>query len=565
MQHAWEVAVIGRPLFVGSLVALAGVAGCAAKDNTVTGHGPLPPCSSAASTVTLPAGGYTAYDITSDSGCAVFPANTSTSDSAEYLVVVQSGGGTPGDSAALQVETRLSGPAFASARAPAAPPSGTRGHNAIQRSFDAFLRARTRRLAPEAARTALRSSVLPGPAKVVTPPDSGSLRQFSVCSDLDCSTYATVTGRALYVGAHVALYVDTLAPAGGLSSVDVDSLGKLFDQVVYPLDTAAFGPVSDVDSNGVVIALLTNVVNQIVTAAQCDSAGYVTGFFDSSDLDPATAAQHNDGEVFYGLVPDPAGALSCPHAVAEVTGELPPTFAHEFEHMINFVQHVLVRGGPPEDDWLDESLAKYAEELTADGYLAAGDSTDWFYDVGSEFYNAYQYLEAPDQHFLLTTTDQSLADVGAGWLFVRYLVDQMGTGITPRLVQTSLTGTANVAAQTGLPFATLDERWALANWVGDLPGFAPPGELTYTTYSLRAWYADLYEVDPLDFPLPFPLVPYLATPGVLDVSGSLHAGSGLYLVVQQKPGGGADTLHVNAGGTPVPASLVPQFAVIRLK
>lgn len=559
--------MIRNQRFVVALAALAGaaVAGCTPKDNTVTGHGPLPPCSVAASTVTLGVGAYAAYDIAADSGCAVFPANASATDSAEYLVVVQAAGGTPGDSAAYQIAARVSGlPPAPAARAalPATPLRLT----ATQDAFYDRLRATARRIAPEAARAALRAAVAAGPgvAKVITPPDSGTLRTFSVCANLTCGVYQPVTARALTVGAHIALYEDTLAPPGGLSTADVDSLSKVFDQVVYPADTAAFGRESDVDSNGVVIVLLTNVVNAMVTAAQCDTGGYVTGFFDPSDLDPVTAAQHNDGEVFYGVVPDPAGALSCAHPVGDVTSTLPVTFAHEFEHMINFTQHVLVRGAAPEDDWLDESLAKYAEELTGDAYLAAGDTGEWSNDLANELYNAYQYLAAPERHFLLTTTDQSLADVGGGWLFVRYLVDQQGTGITPKLVQTALTGTANVAAQAGLPFATLDERWALATWVSDLPGFTAPGELHYTSYSLRQLFDDLYTVYPTYFPRPFPLAPAPAAPGTLDLTGSLRAGSGLYLLVHQAPRGAADTLHVNAGAAPLPAALVPQFAVIRL-
>jgi hypothetical protein len=557
--------VAHRLLAAACALAAAAAAGCAAKDNTVTGHGPLPPCTAAASTVSLGVGAYAAYDIVADSGCAVFPANASTTDSAEYLVVVQAAGGTPGDSAAYRIAARVSGlpPApAAGATLPATPLRLT----ATQNAFYDRLRATARRIAPEAARAerlAL-SAAQPGVARVITPPDSGTLRTFSVCANLTCGVYQPVTARALKVGAHIALYEDTLAPANGLSTTDIDSLSKVFDQVVYPLDTAAFGRESDIDSNGVVIVLLTNVVNAMVTTAQCDTGGYVTGFFDASDLDPATSAQRNHGEVFYGVVPDPAGTLSCAHPVAEVTSQLPVTFAHEFEHMINFVQHVLVRGGSPEDDWLDESLAKYAEELTGDAFAAAGDSASWSNDLLNELYNLYQYLEAPEQHYLLTTTDQSLADVGAGWMFVRYLVDQNGTGITAKLVQTPLTGTANVAAQTGLPFATLDERWALAGWVSDLPGFTPPGELRYTTYSWRQLFDDVYTVFPQYFPRPFPLVPTLATPGTLDVTGSLRAGSGVYLLVHQGPNGGADTLHVNTGAAPLPAALVPQFAVIRL-
>ena len=60
---------------------------------------------------------------------------------------------------------------------------------------------------------------------------------------------------------------------------------------------------------------------------------------------------------------------------------------------------------------------------------------------------------------------------------------------TRKIDQTSLLGTANVSTQTGVPFATLVERWALANWVSDLPGFTPPAELTYKKWAFRSAYA----------------------------------------------------------------------------
>ena len=550
--------MVRRQLYLGALAALA--AGCAAHENTVTGHGALPPCTSASSTATLGVGAYTAYDITADSGCVIFPANASTTDSAEYLVVVQAGGGAPGDSAAYQVEADLAAPP--GPRLAAAFTLG-RTRRTAQAAFDRSLHARARRLRLEAPGTVPLQDRVARVVTAITPPTVGGLRAFSVCAALDCSVYKPVIGRALLVGAHVALYVDTLAPAGGLSTPDLDSLGQVFDARAYPLDTLAFGRESDADSNGVVVVLLTNVVNKLVTTASCNANGYVAGFFDPSDLDPFTAAQHNNGEVFYGLVPDPAGTLSCTHSTAEVVGELPTTFAHEFEHMINFVQHVLVRGSDQEDDWLDEGLAKYAEELTARSYLP-GDSTTWLNDMFDNFYNAYHYLAAPDKHFLLTATDTNLADVGAGWLFVRYLIDRMGIGITRTLVQTPLTGTANVAQAAGLPFATMAGRWALSNWVSDLPGFSAPGELQYASYSFRYLFGQLYLIDQPDFPHPFPLVPAVVTAGSLNLTGSLRAGSGLYLLVHQRAGGGADTLHVNAGASPLPTTLVPQFAVIRI-
>lgn len=50
-------------------------------------------------------GAYTAIDPATDSGCVSFPANTSTSASAEYLVIAQSAGGVPGDSALFELQS----------------------------------------------------------------------------------------------------------------------------------------------------------------------------------------------------------------------------------------------------------------------------------------------------------------------------------------------------------------------------------------------------------------------------------------------------------------------------
>ena len=93
-------------------------------------------------------------------------------------------------------------------------------------------------------------------APTAGPPVNGSLRQFTVCANAaSCSVptdFKTVGARVRAVGAHVAIYVDTLAPSPGLDSADIDTLRQVFDTLLYPLDTANFGGVSDLDTNGVV-------------------------------------------------------------------------------------------------------------------------------------------------------------------------------------------------------------------------------------------------------------------------------------------------------------------------
>ena len=544
---------------------LTGLAACSSEQAAA----PAVACHAAQATqVTLAIGAYTSIDPAPDVGCATFPANASI-DSAEYLVVAQSTGGDPGGSAAFSLVHVTPSPA-APATAPMIAPSPS-GSPSAAVAFDQLLRsvgrAHVARPRPLAAAPAVGSI-----AATITPPTIGSLRSFTVCDNrADCSLasdFKRVGARAVAVGAHVAIYVDTLAPANGLDSADIDTLKQVFDARLYPLAVDTFGAVSDIDSNGVVIALMSPVVNSLVTTAECDSAGFIAGFFFPPDLDTAAPAfQSNRGEVFYSIVADPTGALSCAHSSASVKRIIPSTFVHEFQHMINFAQHVLFRAGQAtEDGWLDEGLSKYAEELAARSFLPGDTTTFHQYLDKNNLYDAAQYLSKTGTSFLLIPFDNgTLADVGASWLFVRYLMDQSPGGLAGKLVQTTLFGEANVQAQTGQNFTTLVSRWALTNWVSDLPGFTPPPELTYTSWSFRAEFDSLRIKFPNNFPPGYPLGPTAGAGAQVNVTGKLNAGSGLYVRALQGPGAPAFTLSFTGSNATLFTSVVPRLTVIRIR
>lgn len=509
--------------------------------------------------VALVVGGYTSVDPATGSGCVEFEANPSATDSAEYLLVPQSAASVPGQSTPFVLRGSTMAPLASAAAGSAGRPGSTAAR------FDAFLRdmARTRAYPtppPNPVDRAARSAATAGP------PTAGSLRNFKVCASLTCSTFKSVAARAQTVGAHVAIYVDTLAPASGLVSADLDSLAQVFDGRLYPLDTATFGGVSDIDTNGVAIVLMTGVVNGLVTRSQCHSSGYVAGFFFAGDIDPAFAAQYNHGEIFYSVVADPDSTLSCAHSRAQVKRLAPLTFTHEFQHMISYVQHVLVQGGANEEGWLDEGLSKYAEELAGRSFLP-GDPATFSSYVLDDLYDASQYFSAPGSVPLLIPSDNgTLSEIGASWLFVRYLVDQFGDSLPRRLHATALTGAANVAAQTGQPFATLLGRWALANWVSDLPAFTTPAELRYQSWQFRSTFASLNAQDPADFPQPFPLVPSTSAGSTVNVSGVLRSGSGVFHRAFQAPAAPGFSLSFTINGTAsLPAGVVPRLTVIRIR
>jgi hypothetical protein len=454
--------------------------------------------------------------------------------------------------------------------------------------FHAFLRVGDERRswgfspepAPRAPIIAPSPPVIPPPAG---PPALNSVRTFMVCAKLDCSRFDKVGARVHALKSKVAIYVDTLAPAGGLDSTAIDSIAKVFDQRLYAVDTAAFGRESDIDTNTVVLVLMTNVVNKLVTASECNKNGFVGGFFFGADLDPAfrNDSRSNKGEVFYSVVADPQGTLSCSHTVNEIQAFLPVTFVHEFQHMISFNQHVLVRGGSGEVLWLNEGFSHYAEELGGRSYETAPDARITDCSIGTvncRFYsgnllNAYTYLDSTQNHFLLPTAGiGTLAERGAAWLFVRYVVDRYAAGatqaqwnaLTRSLVQTSNTGAQNIVVVTGAPFADIVTRWALSNWMSDDGG--APAELRYDSWALHSVFSSLNSQRPTLFPHPYPLIPGVSVGRDVDLSGTLRAGSGIYLRATQAASDPGFTLHLTTpSGALINPAYVPRLNVIRLQ
>jgi hypothetical protein len=363
-------------------------------------------------------------------------------------------------------------------------------------AFEGVLRAAERRLAREGiaaeAEAVAREARARWPAAsgdiapltgalLPEPPALGSERTFRVLSRLDATAYASATARLRYAGQSVLIYEDRAAPEP-IADPAMQRLGDLLDRTLHPLDVTTFGAESDVDGNGRVIVLLTPVVNGLTTRAQCGSEGFVRGFFFGADL--GTRNQNsNRAEILYALVPDAAGARSCPHSASDVLRQLPSTFLHEFQHMISFNQHVLVRRGADEVTWLNEGLSHMAEEvggrLFARRYpapLNRAFPTQLLPDSALPFYrgdidNALFYLSAPSAHSLSAFQELgSLEERGASWLFLRWLVAQRGEGVLARLVQSPRTGRTNVEDAAGESFASLFGDFVVALSVDSVVG-----------------------------------------------------------------------------------------------
>jgi hypothetical protein len=536
------------------------------------------PCTAVDAAVSLGVNQYVSLDPAVDTGCMVFPATTL---AAEYLLVPQITSGVPGQVATF----RLKGDTILPAPGPSAPVLETSVPLSPAEAFHQYLRLGDERrswgFAPQ-ANAAPSPGVAPLPSSAAGPPAMGSLRVFQVCAKTDCTRFDRVGARVRALKSKVAIYVDTLAPAGGLDSTTLDGIADLFDQQLYAIDTAAFGRESDIDSNTVVMVLMTNTVNKLVTKVECNQSGFVAGFFFGADLDPAfqNDSRSNKGEVFYSIVADPAGALSCAHPATDVQKFVPVTFIHEFQHMISFNQHVLMRGGGGEVLWLNEGFSHYAEELGGRSYALApdgkiadciiGQSDCRFY--GGDLLDAYEFMDSSSKHFLLPTVGiGSLAERGAAWLFVRYVVDQYAAGntrtewnvLTRSLVGTAQTGAQNIATVTGDPFSTVVTRWALALYATDRG--APP-ELQYDSWNLHAVYSSLHTQSPNVFKKFYPLQPPSLVARNMNLIGTMHAGAGIYLIGTQPANDPGFTLSFTAqNGAPIDAQFGPRMTIMRLQ
>jgi len=530
---------------------------------------PLAVCSTAYQPLVLQVAQYRAIDPTLTQGCVIFPMNANP-DSAEYLLVPQATTETPDLTSTFKL---AGGAALALA---AAPPAAALQGSALSPAerFHNQLREmeRTRAYLSAAGALPVRPQGAPPVSAVI---NVGDQRGFKVLNSITKNTYDSVFATVKSVGQHIALYVDNAAPINGLTTFDFDSLRDAFDQKLYPADTAAFGRESDIDGNGLVMVLMTNVVNKMVTAADCISSGYVAGFFYSADIDPAGAQYFNTGEIFYTIVADPAGTLSCTHSTGQVKRVVPGTLVHEFQHMISYNQHVRIRHAKSEVLWLNEALSHYAEELGGRTFLPL-DSTTFCNYVSGDLYNAGQYLTAPGTYPLVDTAGiGGLANRGEGWMFVRYLVDRFAgdtslaaqNAVTRGLDQTTLTGTANVAQVTGAPFGTTVGEWALANWVSDLAGFTAPSALKYKKWAFRTAFPTLRAKCGGSIPPSFPLMATAGAGASINVSGTMVSGSGAaYQRALQAAGAASFTLlFSDETGAQLKTTVVPRLNVIRIR
>lgn len=481
---------------------------------------------------------------------------------AEYIIIPQMRGTVAGARYPMRlawlaqnaVVTAPPGPSTVALTAPASSVTLERGADA-QGAFDLQLRAEEaaileRRMSGGGA-VQTPSDVARAPGAPAAVPTVGASRTFWVFNGSSESgvRFDEITATARYVSDEAVVYVDDASPAGGFEDGDLADVGVRFDAVIQPRVTESFGAPSDLDGNDRVVILFTPVVNKLTAR---DSNSFVGGFFYGRDLLPELS-NSNAGEVFYALVPDPDAEHGDPRSKRQVLDVVPSILAHEFQHMVHFSERVVGMGGSQDALWVLEGLAQMAEELVARDYLEAADSVEAELFRDGNRRRAVLYLEQPDTVSLIVSSGGgSLAERGAGFLFMLYLHQQDGDDVLRRLTRSTLTGIANVEAQTGTAWEELFSRWATAVYFDD--GSDPAGLLTYPNFDLPRF-------------LRSPLLYQVPTGGQADFAFTteLRASSMRYIGLEPPDGGTLTLTMGGADGGPFTSGAGAMLRVVRVR
>jgi hypothetical protein len=576
-----------RRLNIRSLtLALAAAAGCASHDAPTAPGGPsftTSPCS-ATGTLQLSPGQAARVDC-SNGGTTV----TLAGNGASYLVVAQFAVDRVPDtfipyhlSSGTAISASLSPVATTIAPSLGAglSPKLTRGE---QLAFDRMLRARARqKMSVGAWHPAASRSRIASPNATVAVPAVGSARGFRVLANSSGTAFATIGARLSYAGNNVLLYIDTLAPTNGFTSAQLQAFGQLFDQTLYPIDTAAFGPPSDIDNNGRVIMLMSQAVNRLTSASACRTSGFIAGFFDEEDLGGgSTDPNSNNGEVFYSIIPDPNGTASCAHTADDVGFSVPATFMHELQHLISYSQHVVVHNSQPEFGWLDEGLSIVAEEMGSlyyeqkcPGTACRTSPSQIFPDSSQGFienflFDSYAYALLPDTASvtLHSDSDDGFAWRGGDWLMMRWLGDQLGSSFFRKLDENTVTGVANIESASGQTFPGLFANFGLSLFTDSLPGLprtTAPAADRFVTRNIRQLWARLFATSSgSDVPRAYPVEVF---PITSDTSTAVMDPGTMSYFRLDAPANAATVAiqFAGPGGVALPAAMRPQLAIFRL-
>lgn len=394
-----------------------------------------------------------------------------------------------------------------------------------------------------------------------------------------CSEFTTVLAVVRVIGSQGIWLEDAANPTGGLTVGDFQSLSDQLDAQILSTLTDYFGAPTDFDGNSHVVILTTKEVNRALN---------LLGFVSGADLLPSTTCPaSNEGEIFYGIAPDPTGTLGTVRTRDAIFAVGPELMSHEITHIIQFGRRLNFPNATAfPTSWEAEGQATFAEHAV--GHVVTGQPmrgnlgdavafSSWFDNlfVDLAFYNGFvsQFARtpnAPEQCSWLgrpaegnsgPCLNKDRAVYGTTASFLVWLSDQFGPtfpggvqGIHRALIDNAFSGFETVESVIGQPIETLLAQWAAMLYVDDrVAGTAP-------RLTLPSW--NMFQVSQRVFDTAR-LAPRERGFGTFTDPVSVRAGSTAYFRVSgaTRP---ATAIRARAGaGGPLPG--IMQMWVVRLQ
>jgi hypothetical protein len=346
------------------------------------------------------------------------------------------------------------------------------------------------RLGPPAFPQAVQAS-----APAAAAPAQGDTVRISVPQG--CSEGTTISTVARYVGDQIVFLEDVANPVQEAMPMEtMEQFDALYTDAIAPTLEGYYGTMTDLDGNGKLLVVMTREVNE---------REGVNGFVYGLDLFPkSTCSASNEGELFYGLAPDPDRVASERQVSVERILELYPTLiTHEATHVVQLGRQYY-DGAGGKSSWEIEGGATLAEHLA--GFRVQGHAprsnlgwaeieaatppgwfNDWWRDMTYYFgFNgSQQVVGAPQQCSWAGRTSEGndgpcwngRAPYGVPSAFLRMVLDLYGEAYPggEEALMRDLTGgedrgIPNVAAVTGVPASDLLVHFSAALWADDRVG-----------------------------------------------------------------------------------------------
>ena len=408
-----------------------------------------------------------------------------------------------------------------------------------------------------------------------------------------CSGYTAVGATVRVIGQKAIIVADTSNPANGFTRADYQNLSDQLDAQIFSTDEQYFGNPGDIDHNGHIVVLFTRAVNNEDIGV---AGSYLLGFVFSGDWYPrasatgGSCASSDEGEIYYGRVPDPTGTAG--DSVVKSTREqelsrAPQIMGHELTHLIQFGRRFAAGLGwmgsivMEAQATLGEEVVGHAEtghmpyqNLGADVIFATtgADSVAWYLNKFADLADYFGFAGsagrtggAPEQCGWWQSDPSPCAArslwYGVGWSFLRWVSDQYGPGypggeqgLQQSLIADPGTDLQTVAAVVGVPVPSLMARWSAALYVDDrIP--SPDPALTFSSWNLYDFEQHTVATANLQ--------PTPETFGDWTTTADVRASSAAYVAVDGS-GRPATAVRVrDPSGNPLPAYM--QVWVVRMR